>query len=109
MSKMIPSNAKRIPLRPLAFGEKTGHHHSLMADPGVCLEDVAEMFEVQTDDGVKHFLRINGEGVSAVDGDGSGISLVHQEHKAHPSIAPGSYEVVIQQENTDWGSRAVLD
>jgi len=96
---MIPSHAKRIPLRPLAFGEKTGHHHSLMANPGVCLEEAAEMFEVKTDDGVKHFLRITGEGVS----------LVHQEHKAHPSIVPGSYEVVIQQENTDWGSRAVLD
>lgn len=96
---MIPSNAKRIPLRPLAFGEKTGHHHSLMANPGVCLEEAAEMFEVKTEDGVKHFLRITGDGVS----------LVHQEHKAHPSIAPGSYEVVIQQENSDWGSRAVLD
>jgi hypothetical protein len=99
MSTMIPSNAKRIPLRPLAFGEKTGHHHSLMANPGVCLEEAAEMFEVKTEDGVKHFLRITGDGVS----------LVHQEHKAHPSIAPGSYEVVIQQENSDWGSRAVLD
>lgn len=96
---MIPKNAKRIPLRPLAFGEKTGHHHSLMANPGVCLEEAAEMFEVQTEDGVKHYLRITGDGVS----------LVHQEHKAHPGIVPGSYEVVIQQENTDWGSRAVLD
>jgi hypothetical protein len=96
---LIPKTAKRIPLRPLAFGEKTGHHHSLMANPGVCLEEAAEMFEVKTDDGFKHFLRITGEGVS----------LVHQEHKAHPSIAPGDYEVVIQQENTDWGSRAVLD
>ena len=96
---MIPANAKKIPLRPLAFGEKTGHHHSLMADPGVCLEDVAQMFEVTDDDGVKHFLRISGEGVS----------LVHQEHKAHPAIVPGDYQVVIQQENTDWGSRAVLD
>lgn len=94
----IPANAVRIPLRPLALGEKTGHHHSLMANPGVVLEDVAEMFEVETPDGRKHYLRVTGEGVS----------LVHQEHKAHV-VPAGEYEVVIQQENTDWGSRAVLD
>lgn len=96
---LIPADAKKIALRPLAYGEKTGHHHSLMADPGVCLEDRAEMFEVKTDNGVRHFLRVTGDGVS----------LVHQEHKAHPRIAPGEYEIVIQQENTDWGSRPVLD
>ena len=95
----IPATATKIPLRPLAFGEITGHHHSLMADPGVCLDEVAEMFEVKDDAGVRHYLKISGEGVS----------LVHQEHKAHPSIAPGEYEVVLQRENTDWGSRAVLD
>lgn len=108
-STCIPASATKITLRPLAFGEKTGHHHSLVADPGVCLEDIAEMFEVKTSDGAKHYLRINADGVSAVDCKGSGVSLVHQEHKAHPGIAPGEYEVVIQQENTDWGSRPVLD
>lgn len=95
----IPNNAVRIPLRPLAFGEKTGHHHSLVADPGVVLDDVAEMFEVKGENGSTHFLRVTGEGVS----------LVHQEHKAHPSITPGDYKVVIQQENTDWGAQPVLD
>jgi len=94
----IPAAAVRIPLRPLALGEKTGHHHSLMANPGVAIEDVAEMFEIATPDGSRHFLRVTGEGVS----------LVHQEHKAH--VVPlGEYEITIQQENTDWGSRAVLD
>lgn len=63
---MIPKNAKKIPLRPLALGEATGHHHSLMADPGVVLDDVAEMFEVKTDDGIQTFLRITGDGVSLV-------------------------------------------
>lgn len=95
----IPANAKPIALRPLAYGEKTGHHHSLMANPGVCLEEVAEMFEVKDDAGAKHYLRISGDGVS----------VVHQEHKAHPCIALGEYVVTIQRENTDWGSRAVLD
>ncbi len=95
---MIPENAKRIPLRPIALGEVTGHHHSLMADPGVCLEDAAEMFEVATDDGVQTFLRITGDGVR----------IVHQEHKASP-VAPGEYRVVIQQEQADWGTRQVAD
>lgn len=94
----IPADAKRIPLRPLAFGEKTGHHHSLYSDGGVAVEEAAEMFELHTEDGVKHFLRVTGDSVS----------LVHQEHKAH-KVPPGEYEVTIQQECTDWGSRAVLD
>lgn len=90
----IPTDAVRIATRPLAFGEKTGHHHSLLAD-GVVLEDAVEMYEK---DG-QIFVSIKDDGVS----------LVHQEHKAHPSIVPGDYKVTIQQENTDWGSRAVLD
>lgn len=90
----VPSDAKRIPNKPLALGEKTGHHHSLVAD-GVTLEDSVEMYEK---DG-QIFVSIKDEGVS----------LIHQEHKAHPSIIPGDYKVTIQQENTDWGSRAVLD
>jgi hypothetical protein len=95
----IPTTAVKIPLRPIALGEKTGHHHSLVADRGVCLEDAAEMYEVTDESGTKHFLKINSEG----------IALEHQEHKAHPHIAPGEYQVVIQQENTDWGSRQVVD
>jgi hypothetical protein len=95
---MIPKNAVKIALRPLALGEATGHHHSLMADPGVVLEDVAEMYEVKTETGVETFLRVTGDGVS----------LVHQEHKAHV-VAPGEYRVTVQQENTDWGARPVVD
>lgn len=90
----VPSDAKRVPARPLAYGEKTGHHHSLVAD-GIAFEDAVEMYEK---DG-QIYVSIKYEGVS----------LVHQEHKAHPSIVPGDYRIVIQQENTDWGSRAVLD
>lgn len=90
----VPSDAKRIDNRPLAYGEKTGHHHSLVADE-VKLENAVEMFEK---DG-QIYVRIGAEGVA----------LVHQEHKAHPGLAPGDYKVTIQQENTDWGARAVLD
>ena len=96
---LIPKAAKKIALRPLALGEKTGHHHSLYIEPGgVAIEEAAELFEVTTEDGVKHFLRITGEGVS----------LQHQEHKTH-SVPPGEYEVVIQTEVTDWGRAQVID
>lgn len=91
---MIPENAVRIPLRPIALGEVTDHHHSLMADPGVALEDAVEMYEHEG----RTYVRITAEGVS----------LVHQEHKAHV-IPPGEYVVTIQQENTDWGSAPVRD
>ena len=91
----IPATAKKINLRPLALGEKTGHHHSLLADPGIELADAVEMFE-GTDGEV--YVRIHEDGVR----------LVHQEHKAH-LIPRGDYQVTIQQENSDWGSRPVLD
>lgn len=90
----IPTDAKKIPLRPLALGEKTGHHHSLVVEAPLELEDCVEMYEK---DG-EVFVRIKDEGVV----------LAHQEHKSH-AVPPGDYRVTIQQENTDWGSRAVLD
>lgn len=91
----IPTDAQRVPLRPLALGEKTGHHHSLMVDePEVKLEDCVEMYEK---DG-QLFVRVSEDAVS----------LVHQEHKAH-ALPPGDYAVVIQQEETDWGTRQVAD
>lgn len=95
---MIPATAKRIALRPLALGEATGHHHSLACEPGLVLDDIAEMYEVESENGVKTFLRINAEGVS----------LTHQEHKPH-IVSPGDYEVTIQQEKTDWGTKRVVD
>ena len=37
----IPKTAKRIPLRPLAYGERTGHSHAVVADAA----DLVEMYE----------------------------------------------------------------
>ena len=96
---MIPKAAKRIPLRPLALGEVTGHHHSLCTTNGAVLDDVAKMYELTNDQGIAEtFLRVTGDCVA----------LTHQEHKAH-LVAPGEYRVVIQQEQTDWGKAPVRD
>ena len=95
---MIPKNAKRIPLRPAALGEVTGHHHSFMSNVAeVDITDLVEMYEGP--DGAT-YVRVLGEP--------GNVSLVHQEHKAH-EVAPGEYAVTIQQEETDWGSRPVVD
>ena len=99
IKSMIPKNAKKIALRPLALGEKTGHHHSLYSDGSVAVEDVCEMFEVEIAENVKtHYLRVTADG----------ISLQHQEHKTQ-AVPPGEYEIVIQSEVTDWGQRPVVD
>jgi hypothetical protein len=91
---MIPKEAKRIPIRPLALGEATGHHHSLCTLDETPVEDVCEMYEL---DG-KTYVRVTA----------AGVVLTHQEHKSQ-AVAPGDYEITIQQENSDWGARPVVD
>ena len=92
----IPTDAKRVTLRPIALGEKTGHHHSLMSNVETPVEDLVEMYEK---DG-QTFVRVLGEPEA--------VSLVHQQHKAH-TIAPAEYVYVPQVENSDWGTRRVID
>lgn len=92
--RAIPEGATKVDVRPLALGEKTGHHHSLAVAEPMALEDCVEMYEK---DG-EVFVRIQEDGVV----------LTHQEHKSH-AIPAGDYQVVIQQENTDWGAKPVLD
>jgi hypothetical protein len=97
-SRVIPETAKRVKLRPVALGEVTGHHHSFMSNTATA--DVADLVEMYEAPDGKTYVRVLGE-----PGE---VSLVHQEHKAHV-VAPGEYSVTIQQENTDWGARPVLD
>jgi hypothetical protein len=96
---MIPKNAKKIALRPLAMGEKTGHHHSLVSLVDRDVADLAEMYTLEEDSKVRTFLRVL---------EDECVALVHQEHKAH-LVPAGEYEVVVQTEVTEWGSAAVLD
>ena len=94
----IPTDAKRIAIRPLALGERTGHHHSLVTDGSCVIEDAVEMYEVEKDGVLTTYMRVTAEGVS----------LVHQQHKAH-AIPPGEYVYVPQVENSDWGTQRVAD
>ena len=97
MKSVIPATAKRVPLRPVALGEVTGHHHSFMSNVETDVANLVEMYE-----------GLDGETYVRVRGEAGDVSLVHQEHKAHV-VPPGEYSVVIQQENTDWGARPVAD
>lgn len=90
----IPAGAKRIPVRPLALGEKTGHHHSLVCEEAP-IEEAVDMFE-------------GGNGQILVRIKCDGVTLTHQEHKPHAEPV-GEYEVRIQTEVTDWGTAPVLD
>ena len=97
---MIPKDAKRITLRPLALGEKTGHHHSLVClDDTKKLDDVAQMYQAEEDEQIKTYLRVI---------ESECVALVHQEHKTH-AVPAGDYEVIIQREVTDWGTAEVED
>lgn len=88
--KNIPKGAKRIPVRPLALGEVTGHHHSLVCEP-----DQVEMYEKNGE----IFVRIVGEGAA----------VQHQEHKPHATPVDTEWRIRIATEVTDWGRQAVMD
>jgi len=63
VTRSIPEGAKKVPLRPLALGEVTGHSHQVaLAD-----REGVEMYEAEG----ASFLRVTAEG---------GISIVHEEH-----------------------------
>ncbi len=63
VARNVPTDAKRVDLKPLALGEVTGHSHQIaLAD-----REGAEMYDL---DGAM-FLRVTAEG---------GVSIVHEEH-----------------------------
>ena len=107
MKSMIPENAVRIPLRPLALGEVTGHQHRLVSDdPSVSVETACELYEIKNGEKVEHALRVTAEGISLLHAEEN--SLVTADHHSVP-VAPGEYRVVIQEEVTDWGRSQVAD
>ena len=93
----IPKGAKKIPLRPFALGEKTGHSHR------ICLADEAkaEMFEI---DG-RTFLRVSEDGA---------ISIQHEDHdpQGKISVLPAGWEgeiVIAREYDEDQDFRRVMD
>lgn len=94
----IPAGAKKIAVRPIALGERTGHHHSLAVldqEAEVKIEDAVDMYEHEG----QTYVRIKAEGVA----------LTHQQHKSHAMPIGAEFVYIPQVENTDWGSRQVMD
>jgi hypothetical protein len=86
----IPTSAKKLTGRKeLAYGEVTGHSHSIAdLDAAYLLEHGDELFMVVTADG--------------------GVEIRHEEHAPH-QIPPGNYQIVQQEETTFWGRQRVID
>lgn len=93
----IPKQAKRVPMRPFALGEVTGHSHRVVeADLEKC-----EMYEMEG----RTFLKVSAEG---------GVSIQHEDHDPTAEISklPAGWagEVIIAQEyNEEEGWRRVVD
>lgn len=89
----VPADAKRVPVRPLALGEVTGHSHS------VALAD-REGVELYEQDGGATFLRVTADG---------GISIVHEEHGVVklPAAWEGEVRIAVEyDEESDFRSVA---
>jgi hypothetical protein len=91
METRIPKEAKRIKTRPLALGEVTGHHHSLVADEADCVEMYENAGEV--------YVRVTRDAVPEQ----------HQEHKPHLCPAESEFGIRIATEVNDWGRAPVKD
>lgn len=77
----LPKNLKKISGATLAFGEITGHHHTLVKERP---ETMVELFE--NEKGEKYF-KISG----------GSATLTHQEHKPI-TIEPGIFVMGIERE-----------
>lgn len=75
----LPENLKRIEIKPLAFGEVTGHSHGIE----VAQKPNLEMFEDETG---RLYFKLSGQG-----------HVVHEEHKTI-TLEPGIYTTRIIRE-----------
>ena len=90
----VPQGAVRIPFRPFAYGEVTGHSHCIV-------EDRAEMCEMYEKDG-EIYVRALGD-----------LPVKHEDHDpaATTSVLPKGWEgrVVIAKEYDEEGDFRVVD
>lgn len=85
----IPANLKRTKKVTLAYGEVTGHHHSIFSGAVGFADD---------ENGVAEYLQV----------EDSVADLVHQEHDVI-ELPAGKYRSVIQSEYTPEAIRNVAD
>jgi len=78
----------------VAYGEATGHHHSILA------EDLEKAEVLEIGDGL--FVSVSASGVHL------GAMFTHQEH-GPVTLGPGFYRVVIQREYSPTAIRNVID
>ena len=98
VSCAIPKTAKRVPLRPFALGEVTGHSHRVVADDAPSVE----MYE---HDG-HMYIRVSGKC--------EGIRIQHEDHdpQATTSVLPAGWEgevIIAEEYDEEVGFRRVID
>lgn len=98
VTAVIPADAKRVPLRPFALGETTGHAHRVITEH----EPLVEMYEK---DGLTYI---------RVSGDCDGIRIQHEDHdpNAQVSVLPAGWEgevIVAAEYDEEEGFRRVTD
>ena len=86
----LPKGAKKKGTKTVAYGEVTGHHHT-MVEQDTCAK--AEVYNLE------------GQLFAKVSGD---VVVTHQEH-APLAIDEGLYRIVIQREYTPEAIRNVMD
>ena len=98
VSSRVPKKAKKIPLRPFALGEVTGHSHAVVAED-------APNIEMYEKDGLT-FVRVSGEC--------DGVRIRHEEHDPVGSISvlPAGWEgevIIAAEYDEEEGFRRVVD
>lgn len=97
-TRRIPADAKRIPVRPFALGEVTGHSHRVVVEEQCHIE----MYEK---DGLTYV---------RVAGDCDGVHIQHEEHDpaASTSVLPAGWEgqvIIAEEYDEEEGFRQVVD
>jgi hypothetical protein len=85
----IPTEAKPLNRKELAYGEVTGHSHAIAdLDAAYLLAHGDELY-----------MTVNASG---------GVEIRHEEHAPHV-VPKGDYQVIQQVEDTEWGQQRVID
>lgn len=98
VNRRVPADARRVPLRPFAYGEVTGHSHCVVAQD----EPLIEMYEHEG----RTYIRVSGEC--------DGIRIRHEDHDPNATVSrlPAGWEgevVIAEEYDEDAGFRRVMD